>query len=273
MEKEIFELVNWANLLHQRLEQKCTMLHKETQTVQPMSGIFKMPKAVLIRIFMFLEFRTEVPAVVETCKMFNSLIASRPFQITLYRLTTDRKETKKEKTQEEVKHTEADMIAMLTKDEILARIKKTKAINNMLVAGFQKSEEKLKDMLKTISKINDEMRIQRQINAKTIKMKDGKESEYLELSKQIRQNNLLISNCTHDYTSEITLITSQIKKIEADKQELNRHIKVLQVGLQETRQNNGNLLKRFVQFRENLGKLKNYANDMMLPKVKKIENK
>ena len=157
MDIEIKEITSSLTALHDLLKEKNDTLTKETQTMQVLSSICRLPKAVLIKILMFLDFRSDISSIVETCKFFNSFIASRPFQLILYRSISTKTEKKKELSKEEEKTNVAEANALLTREEVIARIKKTKAINNMLVAGFQKSEEKLKDMIKTINKLNDEV--------------------------------------------------------------------------------------------------------------------
>ena len=157
MKTEIKELENSLNFLYGELKQKTTMLNKESQTSQILSPICRLPKTVLIKILLLLDFRTDISALVETCKFFNSLIASRPFQLTLYRLTTKKPDSKKEKKLQEEKTNEAELNASLSKEEILLRIYKTKKISNMFVLAFQKSEEKLKETVKNINKLNDDV--------------------------------------------------------------------------------------------------------------------
>ena len=71
----------------------------------------------------------------------------------------------------------------------------------------------------------------------------------------------------------ITNGTEEIKALEAKKQELKGHIKVLQSALRDTKIENFNFSKKLTQYKENLYKLKNYCNEMLEPKIKMIERK
>ena len=103
-------------------------------------------------------------------------------------------------------------------------------------------------------------------------MKDSKEAEYLELSKLIKQNKLIMMNYKQAYTDEMTQITDKIRKVESEKQELRKQTKILKVASDDTRVTNTNLVKKYLLHKENLWKLKNYCNEMLLPKINRINN-
>ena len=66
-------------------------------------------------------------------------------------------------------------------------------------------------------------------------------------------------------------LTAKIRKIEAEKQELAKQIKILETALIDASDTNNLLSKKNSQYKENMFKLKSYCNEMLCPKIKNIE--
>ena len=155
--KEIDQLIISLSTLHTKIIEKTSIINKETQTSQTLSLITQLPQKILIKVFIFLDFRSDIPSMLETCKIFNNTISSRSFQLILYKNTTKKPDSKKQKIQQEQETKETDKLVSLTKEEILERLIKTKKIMAVLNLGVQKTDEKLKEFLKNINKLNDDV--------------------------------------------------------------------------------------------------------------------
>jgi hypothetical protein len=157
MHEEINSLVQSLKSLHKTLNEKGKMQSKETQTLVCISPITRLPKFTIMKIFTFLDFRSEIPVLLETCKYFNSIISSRPFSLYVYKTANKKLDGRQEKIQQDQESKETDVLALQSKDEILKSLKTTSNIKKMLLVGIQKSEEKLRDLVKSINKINDDV--------------------------------------------------------------------------------------------------------------------
>ena len=157
MEIEVPVIVNALNSLYEQLKQKSEICNVETQTSYQNTGICGFPKKILANIIVFLDFRNDIPAMLETCKYFNRLISSYMFQMLFYQQITRIPERSAEKQQTEQEVKENDGILAAPKEEIVKNVIKFTKLRDLLIAGIDKTNEKLKENLQTINKLNDDV--------------------------------------------------------------------------------------------------------------------
>ncbi|OMJ92531.1 hypothetical protein SteCoe_4662 [Stentor coeruleus] len=270
METEVQKVLKSLYSIHQTLEAKNSKSDKNTQTAVDLPILCKLPTKIIGKILICLDFRSDIPALLESCKFFKKLITSYPFQKLFYSQLIKKPLVSEEKPISEQEVKEIDSFSSSSKEEILDRIRKANMIRGKINAGFIVIEEKLKEKLKAINKLNDDLRIQRQINVKTIKKKDAKEDEYINIIKEIRRTQANIQGAKHDFQTEISDQTSEIKIIESSKRIIKNQINILQHGLDNTQNENTLLSKKLSIYNENLFKLTNYCNEMLIPQINKI---
>lgn len=92
----------------------------------------------------------------------------------------------------------------------------------------------------------------------------------MEIIKEIKRTQANIQGAKHDFQTEISGQTAEIKLIESSKRNLKNQINILQHGLDDSQNENFSLARKLALYNENLFKLTNYCNEMLLPQINKI---
>jgi hypothetical protein len=236
-----------------------------------------LPRAVLRTVFLFLDFYTDIPTISETCKLFHSITKSRSFHISLFSLCKPREhrarsnrsgysETSTNMSMEDVEHVRRDLGEM-SREELQNQLKVANSVKRLLGDKLRSQEKKIDEYRREVEGLNDNLRIQQQINSKTF----NKISVY---QKQFEEQKLLAEerhqqlNCLKEQSlEEQAKITDRLRKIEEENEELMRHKKVLKSEVLRLRSEHKAGLVKIGEYRDALGKMKTYFDAMFVPQV------
>jgi hypothetical protein len=269
MSEDINSVLTALSTFYKELKQKQSLLDKTTQTSYDLCTFCKLPKNILFKILSFLDFQLDVTSLSETCKFFHTLLGSYAVQLIFYKQSTRKHEMKAEKEQTELELKAQDSISAMSREEILARYGKSVYLREKLSFMLEKAENSSKELLSIKNKLSDEvtliqLRIQKQINHKTIKKRNLANTEGTSISAQTKRLNLSISAYKEEHQATISSLTASLKLIEKEKQVLRRHIRTLAAGADAARSYNHHLSRRLSQSLFNLSKLKSYCNERFI---------
>ena len=270
MERKVHQALHSLTALHDYLKQKSSKSDQSTQTVQSLTGLCKLQYKSLSIIFTFLDFRTDIINISETCKFLNKFLSSYYMQAQFYKQLLRIPLPKQESIEKEAETKQFDVLLSLPHQELVQRFSKTAKLKEKLQNLIEKTESKLKELFHNINKLNDELRIQKQINSKTLKKASLKEAEAKGVEVDSQRLDFLISQKKEEHLEVVKKFTEVIKKIESEKVKARSHTKVLEIALENARSDNSAFSKKLVLLKEGLFKLKCYCNEMLEPKIVKI---
>lgn len=158
METEVQKVLISLSNIHKILEAKNSKSDKETQTAVELPILCKLPTKIIGKILVCLDFRSDIPALLESCKFFKKLITSYPFQRMFYSKLVKKPLISEEKPISEQEVKEIESFSSASREEIIDKIRKANMIRGKINVGFVMIEEKLKEKLKAINKLNDDVR-------------------------------------------------------------------------------------------------------------------
>ena len=162
---EIQTVQHSLNELYQELLAKNQKTDNETQSISQeminLSKICLLPKQVLRSIFLFTDFYSDIPAISETCVLFNKLVRSRSFNISVYKIASQRASRMKSTTinADALDKLEAQKLVKdnISRDEALLELKKANAVKDFLADKMKKQDKKIESLLEEIDKLNDQV--------------------------------------------------------------------------------------------------------------------
>mmetsp|Transcript_32678 Transcript_32678/g.56811 ORF Transcript_32678/g.56811 Transcript_32678/m.56811 type:complete len:291 (-) Transcript_32678:1343-2215(-) len=251
----------------------------QTENLQPRQrcAICILPRAVLRTVFLFLDFYTDIPTISETCTLFHSITKSRSFHISLFSLSKPREhrarsvksgysETSTNMSMEDVEHVRRDLGEM-SREELQGQLKLANSVKKVLGEKLRAQEKKIDDYRREVENLNDNLRIQQQINSKTF----NKISQY---QKQFEEQKVLAEERTHQLNTlreqaleDQAKLSDKLKKLEDENDELMRHKKVLKSEVFRLRGEHKSSLVKIGEYRDALGKMKTYFDAMFVPQV------
>ena len=164
------DLIAQLSELQHRLQCQSRVAEQTTQTGHPYEAqltlVCLLPRAVLRNIFLYLDFVTDSPCILETCRLFNEVMQSRAFQCAQYKLHRTLAANAKAAAPQQ-----AD-VAKIKQEAVASELKKYTALNTFLGSKLKPQTRKIEDLTQTFNSVNDEVvnkqiRIQKQINHKT----------------------------------------------------------------------------------------------------------
>lgn len=278
---EVSYLIDELGKIYASLKQESAKVRvsstSQTEATQPRQkgSICILPRSVLRTIFLFLDFYTEVPTASETCKLFHSITKSRSFHISLFSLSKPREhrvrstrsgvsETTINLSMEDVEHVRKDLGEM-SRDELHNQLKVANSVKRLLGDKLRSQEKRIEEYRREVDTLNDNLKIQQQINSKTF----NKISQY---QKQFEEQKFLAEDRTHQLNTlrEEALdikatLSDEVKRTEEENVELIRHKKVLKSEVLRLRGEHKSSMGKIGEYRGALGKMKTYFDAMSAP--------
>jgi hypothetical protein len=255
------------------VEKKAQEIQTEEQIRFQTSKFCILPKSALRTIFLFLDFNTDIPSISEVCWSFHNIIKSRAFQLGLYKVTKrGAKEAQAEKHErspsivaEEAKKSEAHIEGM-SQTEAVKQLKTANAIKDFLGQKIVAQDKKIKQL-------EDEVRIQKQINSKTIGKLSSLDQMYKE--EKARADELEGKLFMHEQQHRIDVekLNEQIEKHIGEREELQKDRKVLKAEVIKLREEQKKALQHLTQYRSALVNMKSYFEAMFSNRIKKLKLK
>jgi vacuolar-type H+-ATPase subunit I/STV1 len=270
MDRKMQLALNNLTRLHHSLKQKSDKSDKYTQTELNLPALLRLPRKNLAKIFIFLDQNVDLLPLSMTCKFINHFLSGFYMRSLFYRQLLVINKPKEENIQSELEQKQADLFSNISKEEVLQKYSKACRLHVLFTNAIQKSGEKSKELVQNINKLNDELRIQRQINSKTLTKKHTRIVESKEIAKDNEKLLNSLNEAKRDHLEVVKKITEQIRKIESEKSKARSHARVLQYALEDERADHKTYTTRLRLLKENLFKLKNYCNEMLEPKISKI---
>ena len=270
-DNHVEEIIESLLNLYKKLEEKQDHASKETQTQfeakRQLSLLCIFPKKILRKAFLFLDFVEDIPQVMLTCKLFNSVVRSRTFQVLLHSQATHRTakiynsaiisspniiEVVKIKSESEI----------TTKEDALSQLKIAYNGRDFLANKLKKQDIKIEELNKEIGRLQDEIKMQKNIDSKGIEKRNAFEI-MLENEKKVHadaQKNLI--SLQAQYKNEIDLLRNQVVISEKDRTELHSQKIIFKEEVLKLRQENMAIIISIAVYQDVLNKMKAYFEAM-----------
>lgn len=247
-------LITKLESLYVTLQVKSESCEKDSQTAagdyRQLRVICILPKRILRRIFLYLDFQRDTAAVSETCTLFNELLRSRSYQLQLFK-------TQPEKSLRPEPSTEAVPFYPPTSlEEAASQFRKYSAVNNYLAQTIKTQDRRIEELNGEINEHTRELRIQKQINGKTLNTV-AKLKHDLELAGG--QNSSL-----QESTAQLT---SRLQAAQTVNSTLCSHKKVLRSEVLRLRREYSECLLRLGQYKDATNKLQSYFEGLLRSKL------
>lgn len=191
-------------------------------------------------------------------------------QTQFYKLILKTSLPKSENVEKEAEVKQVDALLSSSYQDLIQKFMKTARLKEVLQKGIEKTQGKSKELFVSINKLNDELRIQKQINSKTLKRVNSTVSDAKGVGAEIQRVKFLIAQKKEEHLEVVKKYTEQIKKIESEKVKARSHARVLDIALENARSDHSTYSNRLLLLKEGLFKLKCYCNEMLEPKIAKI---
>ena len=271
MTENVEQIIDSLSKLYKILEKKQSQEHKNTQTFfevkRQLSTICILPKKLLRKSFLFLDFIEEIPQILITCKLFNSIIKSRTFQVLLHTQASLRTAKiyntsllSNSNDMENVKlkpETEVN-----TKEDALAQLKIANAGRDFLANKLKKQDKKIEDLNKEILRLQEEIKLQKVIHSKGIEKMNTFEVLFENEKKNHVEGQKTLACLQQQYKNEIEGLKALILASERDKTDLEKQKMELKDQVIRLREDNAGIVKKINVYQHVLSKLKGYFEAM-----------
>lgn len=274
-------LVESLTHLYEKLRLQKSTDSQETQVtphnLYSHNNFSKIPKVILRSILLFLDYYQDIPNVYITSHLFKDVISSRAYQSNLMKIYSHRLQKHKVSTLPPlVPPNESDNIKLqaesevLTKESALAQLKTANAVKDFLANKIVSQDKTIDKLKKDLEKTNDELRIQKQINSKTMKKVSGFQEKY-DLEKKTAKDVLeKIDKITQEHEDEVISFKEVIEKTETEKEELKRHKFALRGEVLRLRNEYQECAHKLKHYNDGVSKMKTYFDAMFCPKISVI---
>lgn len=276
MEENVAGVIESLKKLHQIMQEKENQAHKETQTVveerRQYSLICIFPKKILRRTFLFLDFAKDIPEVLLTCKLFNSVVRSRTFQVLLHSQASNRTAKIFNST---IVSSNSDLelakikpeIEITTKEDAISQLKIASAGRDFLANKLKKQDLKIEDLNKEIARLQEEVKMQKNIHSKGIEKMNAFEKMFENEKKNFGDAQKNLSTLQQQYKSEIEILKLQIVNCEKDRTELQGQKKMMKAEVLKLREENQVLVEKTAVYQDVLNRIKAYFDAMYEAKL------
>jgi F-box domain len=271
MDIDVNHIIGSLKTLYTKLQQKLPQEHKESQTYfeppRQFSILCILPRKILRKIFLHLEFIEEIPNILLTCKLFNSIIKSRTFQVLLHSQST----INSSKLYTNViisSNTEIENIKLkpeqeiTTKEDALAQLKLANSGRDFLVTKIKKQDKKIEELNKEIQRLQEEIKLQKNIHSKGIEKMNAFETLFENEKKTLSDAQKTLSSLQTSYKIEIDALKNQIANSDKNRLDLLDEKKNLKEEVLKLRQNNLFMTKKIAVYQNVLNKMKAYFEAM-----------
>ena len=248
-------------------------IQTEEQSRQQTSKFCILPKIAMRTIFLFLDFNTDIPNIAEVCWSFNNIIKSRAYQLALYQVTKrGTKIVNVEQTEkaagilaEETKKTEAQTEGMSQIDAV-KYLKTANAIKDFL-------GQKIVAQDKKINQLNDEIRVQKQINSKTIVKLTSLDLLYKHEKSKADESEGKLFLLEQQRRIDVEKLNDQIESHLREKEELLKDRNILKAEVIKLREEQKKGMQHLAEYRSALVNMKSYFEAMFSNRIKKLKLK
>jgi DNA repair exonuclease SbcCD ATPase subunit len=255
--------------LYQSLQGKQRKETKEAQTAEEekraLTGFNLLPKKIVRKIFLFLDFATDGAQVYVTCKLFCNTIRSRVFQNLL-----QSQASKDPKTAIDPATTNPEEIfgklkpesEIKTKEEAIAQLKTAEAIKEFLANKIKKQHNKNNELEKETNSIREEIAKQKALHLKAIERTQDFEKMIENERKSLAEAQKALAGLQGKCGNDLEPLKMQIANSERDRNELQETKRVQKEAVLKLREENYELQKKIVVYQEVLNKIKAYFEGM-----------
>ncbi|CAG9330418.1 unnamed protein product [Blepharisma stoltei] len=291
MENKIEYVVESLSQLYSKLKEQRTTESKDLQVLPAdfrSKGQFqKIPKLIIRNIFLFLDFHNDIPSLYETCYLFKEIIASRHFQAGIVYIMSRKPIKQRQPSQPSmippiIPPNESDNIQLqaesqvFTKEAALIQLKTANAVKDFLANKIVSQDKTIDKLKKELEKTSDELRIQKQINAKTMAKVSGFQEKYSTEKKSATDAIIKIEELTEKHQIEVDRLRNEINKCQNEQLELKKHKAALRGEVIRLRNEYQECTQKLIQYVDGVSKMKSYFEAMFSPKIaevaKNIEN-
>jgi DNA repair exonuclease SbcCD ATPase subunit len=262
---EQFELISKLKNLQQKLSSQSSTHEKETQTSSSefvqLRGFNLLPKKIIRKIFIFSDFLSDGPSLYSTCRLFNSVIRSRVFQVLLHHQVTNKRSnvlsSNFNTSDEEVQKLRPES-EIKTKEEAVGQLRVAENLKQVLASKLKRQDNKNNDLEAEIARIQEEIKAQKSRYSKGIEKMNDIDSKHESEKKVLVEAQKNLMNLKNKCKKEIDDLRAQINECEMDKEKLLLEKRVLRAEVLELRESNVEIQKEIVVYQEVLNKIKAY---------------
>lgn len=224
-----------------------------------------LPATALYAVFQCLDWK-DCASAAQVCFTFKTLIASRPFQVMVYR-STKQAVGMLEGAPEAPQETESKLAdySQLTKEQLLISTKKTIAVIAYLSEKFASQKRRNEQIESQLGKTKDELRIQIQIRNKTA-------ARVRQLEEQPLYENALSLAAVLERDSasmelQISNLQGELRRCEGKRKELQQHKRLLVTEVKRLRQKTEDDRTAVEEYTKTLERIQHYFTEMHSPRI------
>lgn len=262
-------LIDKLKELQKLLSTKPETHEKDSQTnfseQRRLQGFNILPKKIIRKIFLFTDFLSDGSAIYSTCRLFNSVMRSRTYQILLHNQYLSKNsnvlslpapiaedEIGKLKPESEIK----------TKEDAVGQLRLAESIKSLLVDKLKRQDNKNVDLEKEIKRIQEEIKSQKNLYSKGIEKMNDLDAKTETEKKILAEAQKNLQNLENRCRSDIENLKTQIKECEKDREKLLLEKKSLRTEVLELRKSNITIQEEIIVYQEALNKIKAYFEAM-----------
>jgi len=219
----------------------------------------------LCAVFQYLHWR-DCASAAQVCFVFKTVIASRPFQVMVYR-STKQVAGMLEGAPEAPQETETKLAdySQLTKDQALLNTKKTIAVISYLGEKFASQKRRNEQIESQLGKAKDELRIQIQLRNKTA-------ARVRQLEEQPLYENALSLAAALERDSasmelQVSSLQGELRRCEGKRKELQLHKRLLVTEVKRLRQKTEEDRAAAEDYVRTLERIQHYFTEMHSPRI------
>eukprot|EP00358_Blepharisma_japonicum_P006912 CAMPEP_0202942458 /NCGR_PEP_ID=MMETSP1395-20130829/2669_1 /ASSEMBLY_ACC=CAM_ASM_000871 /TAXON_ID=5961 /ORGANISM="Blepharisma japonicum, Strain Stock R1072" /LENGTH=202 /DNA_ID=CAMNT_0049638749 /DNA_START=269 /DNA_END=874 /DNA_ORIENTATION=- len=159
---------------------------------------------------------------------------------------------------------------IFTKEAALIQLKTANAVKDFLANKIVSQDKTIDKLKKELEKTNDELRIQKQINAKTMAKVSGFQEKYSTEKKSATDAIMKIEELTEQHQSEVNRLRSEINKCQNEQLGLKKHKAALRGEVIRLRNEYQECIQKLTQYVDGVSKMKGYFDSMFSPKIGEV---
>lgn len=277
-------LVKGLSDIHAYLKGKLSVSDAETATsierrAQPQESQFPhLPDYVLMLIFSYLDFITDLPMSIETCYRFSRLLRSTQFQYFLYQRPAVPKVIRTRTLPVESATSDSDIYLtkteedQLSKEEASKRLQKANKIKEVLAGKIIKQEKMIESLTLEMDKIERDILTEKSSNSKNLTRVAELQREYEKYKADIEANQAKLKNMHEKHAVQVQDLQATISKQQGEIRELEEHKRMLRAEVLRLREESGHVTKEIEGYRSALNRMQKYFNAMFPTEGKKQGN-
>lgn len=274
-------LIKGLSDIHTYLTRKLSISEASTATAisrRPQSQatpFLHLSDSLLLCIFSYLDFITDIPMAIETCYKFSRLLRSTQFQYYLYQKPSHKPKIKSIAPNPEATPSESEVILtkteedQLSKEEATLRLQKANKIKEVLAGKIIKQEKMIESLTNDMEKIEREILTEKSNNSKNLARVAELQREYEKYKGDIEANQVKLKDMHEKHAVQMQNLQTTIGKLQGDIKELEEHKRMLRAEVLRLREESGAVTMEIEGYRSALTRMQKYFNAMFPTEGKK----